>query len=71
MKLTHNVKVEVEFNNTTTPDYVILALTRMSEKDLQEMLANVFIGALSEIDALTKINENNSYAKVSFPKVQN
>ena len=71
MKLTHNVKVDVEFNDTTTPDYVISALTRMTETELQAMLANVFIGALSEIDALNKINENNNYATVSFAKEQN
>ena len=71
MKLTHNVKVDVEFNDTTTPDYVILALTSMKESDLQAMLANVFINSLSSIDALNKINENNSYATVSFPSVQN
>ena len=71
MKLTHNVKVDVEFNDTTTPDYVILALTSMKESDLQAMLADVFINSLSSIDALTKINENNSYATVSFPMVQN
>jgi hypothetical protein len=71
MKLTHQVNVDVEFNDKTTPDYVLLALTTMKETELQKMLADVFINSLSEIDALTQINENNSYATVSFPAVQN
>ena len=71
MKLTHNVKVDVEFNDTTMPNYVLHALTHMTETELQKMLADVFINSLSSIDALTKINENNSYATVSFPKEQN
>jgi len=71
MKLTHQVNVDVEFNDKTTPNYVLIALTHMTEKELQKMLADVFINSLSEIDALTQINENNSYATVSFPLVQN
>jgi hypothetical protein len=71
MKLTHQVNVDVEFNDKTTPDYVLLALTHMTETELQKMLADVFINSLSQIDALTQINENNSYATVSFPAVQN
>jgi hypothetical protein len=71
MKLTHQVNVDVEFNDKTTPDYVLLALTTMKETELQKMLADVFINSLSQIDALTQINENNSYATVSFPSVQN
>ena len=71
MKLTHQVNVDVEFNDKTTPDYVLLALTTMKETELQKMLADVFINSLSQIDALTQINENNYYATVSFPSVQN
>ena len=71
MKLTHQVNVDVEFNDKTTPNYVLIALTHMTEKELQKMLADVFINSLVSIDALTKINENNSYATVSFPMVQN
>jgi hypothetical protein len=66
MKLTHNVKVSVDFDEKTTPDYVLTALVNYSEKDLQELLESVFIGSLNAIDALDKINENNSYAKVSW-----
>jgi hypothetical protein len=66
MKLTHNVKVSVDFDEKTTPDYVLTALVNYSEKDLQALLESVFIGSLNAIDALDKINENNSYAKVSW-----
>jgi len=66
MKLTHNVKVSVDFDEKTTPDYVLTALVNYSEKDLQELLESVFIDSLNSIDALDKINENNSYAKVSW-----
>ena len=66
MKLTHNVKVSVDFDEKTMPDYVLTALVNYSEKDLQELLESVFIDSLNSIDALDKINENNSYAKVSW-----
>lgn len=66
MKLTHNVKVSVDFDEKTTPDYVITALVNYSEKELNDLLAGVFTGALDSIGALDKINENNSYAKVSW-----
>jgi len=66
MKLTHNVKVSVDFDEKTMPDYVLTALVNYSEKDLQELLESVFIGSLNEIGALDKINQNNSYAKVSW-----
>ena len=66
MKLTHIVKVSVDFDEKKMPDYVLTALVNYSEKDLQELLESVFIGSLNEIGALDKINENNSYAKVSW-----
>jgi hypothetical protein len=66
MKLTHTVNVEVEFNDKTTPDYVISALTTMTESQLQALLADTFKGSLDSINALDKINENNAYAKVKW-----
>jgi hypothetical protein len=66
MKLTHTVEVEVEFDDKATPDYVIKALTTMTETQLKKLLADVFIGALNEAGALETINENNSYARVSW-----
>ena len=66
MKLTHNVKVSVDFDEKTMPDYVLTALVNYSEKELNDLLTDVFTGALDSIGALDKINENNSYAKVSW-----
>jgi hypothetical protein len=66
MKLTHNVKVSVDFDEKTMPDYVLTALVNYSEKELNDLLSGVFTGALDSIGALDKINENNSYAKVSW-----
>jgi hypothetical protein len=66
MKLTHNVKVNVEFHKDNTPDYVLSALVNYSEENLEKLLTGVFTNALDEIGALKKINENNSYAKVSW-----
>lgn len=66
MKLTHNVKVNVEFHKDNTPDYVLSALVNYSEKELEKLLTGVFTGALDEIGALDQINANNSYAKVSW-----
>jgi hypothetical protein len=66
MKLTHNVKVSIDFDEKTMPDYVLMALTNYPESALQELLEGVFIGALDEINALEQINANNSYAKVTW-----
>jgi len=66
MLLTHTINVNVEFDKDNTPDYVINALVTYSEKEIQKLLAGVFIGALDEVGALEKINANNSYAKVSW-----
>ena len=66
MKLTHNVKVSVDFDEKKMPDYVLTALVNYSEKELNDLLSGVFTGALDSIGALDKINENNSYAKVSW-----
>jgi hypothetical protein len=66
MKLTHNVKVSVDFDEKKMPDYVLSAIVNYSEKDLQDLLAGVFTGALDSIGALDKINANNHYAKVSW-----
>ncbi len=68
MKLTHTVNVEVEFNDKTTPDYVISALTTMTEAQLQALLSDTFTGALNEMGALDKLNKNNSYATVRWAK---
>jgi hypothetical protein len=66
MKLTHDVKVSIDFDEKTMPDMVLSAITNYPEKELQELLAGVFTGALDEIGALDQINKNNSYAKVSW-----
>jgi hypothetical protein len=66
MKLTHTVEVEVEFDDKATPDYVIKALTTMTETQLKKLLSDVFIGALNEAGALETINENNAYATVRW-----
>ena len=66
MKLTHNVKVTVDFDEKTMPDYVLSAIVNYSEKDLQDLLSSVFTGSLDSIGALDKINKNNAYAKVSW-----
>lgn len=66
MKLTHTVKVEVDFNDKTTPDYVISALTTMTETQLQELLEATFKGSLDEVGALEAINANNAYATVKW-----
>jgi len=66
MLLTHTINVNVEFDKDNTPDYVINALVTYSEKEIQKLLSQVLIGSLNEIKALEKINENNSYAKVSW-----
>jgi len=66
MLLTHTLNVNVEFDKDNTPDYVINALVTYSEKEIQKLLSEVLIGSLNEIKALEKINEGNSYAKVSW-----
>ena len=66
MKLTHNVKVSVDFDEKTMPDYVLNAIVNYSESQLQELLESVFTSALDEINALEKINANNAYAKVTW-----
>jgi hypothetical protein len=68
MKLTHTVEVEVEFDDKTTPDYVIKALTTMTETQLKKLLSDVFTGAIDEAGALETINENNAYATVRWAK---
>jgi len=66
MLLTHTLNVNVEFDKDNTPDYVINALVTYSEKEIQKLLSEVLINSLNEINALEKINEGNSYAKVSW-----
>ena len=66
MKLTHTVNVSVEFDKDKTPDYVITALVNYPESALNKMLAEVFITSLDTINALQQINDNNSYAKVTW-----
>jgi len=68
MKLTHNVKVSVEFDENKMPDILLSALVNYSESQIQDLLETVFTGALDSINALDKINENNSYAVVSWGK---
>jgi len=66
MLLTHTLNVNVEFDKDNTPDYVINALVTYSEKEIQKLLSEVLINSLNEINALEKINEGNSYAKVTW-----
>ncbi len=66
MKLTHNVKINVEFHKDNTPDSVLSALVNFPEKELEKLLTGVFTSALDSINALDQINANNSYAKVSW-----
>ena len=66
MKITHNVKVSVDFDEKTMPDYVLTAIVNYTEKELQDLFESVFIGAMNDINALDKINKNNAYAVVSW-----
>jgi hypothetical protein len=66
MILTHTVKVNVEFDKDLTPDYVLSALVNYPESALNKLLSEVFTNALDEVNALQQINENNSYAKVTW-----
>jgi len=66
MKLTHTVKVTVDFDENTMPDYVLSAIVNYPEKDLNDLLSDVFTSSLDHIGALDKINANHAYAKVSW-----
>jgi hypothetical protein len=66
MKIYHTVNLVAEIDETKMPSQLLHLFTSLPEADMKRMLSKVFVGAITEIGALDKINEDNTYAYVSF-----
>ena len=64
--LNHTVNLVTEIDENLMPDHLLHAMLSLDEVTLNKMLASVFAGAIVEIGALDKINEDNTYAVVKF-----
>jgi len=55
--ISHTVNLIAEIDEHKAPDYVISALATMPES---------FIGSIDSLNAMEKINKNNSYATLKW-----
>lgn len=66
MKIYHTVNLVAEIDENKMPSQLLHLFTSLPEAQMKKMLSDVFVGAITEIGALDKINEDNTYAVVRF-----
>ena len=66
--ISHTVNLIAEIDEHKAPDYVISALATMPEEFIQKLFAGSFIGSIDSLNAMEKINKNNSYATLKWGK---
>jgi hypothetical protein len=71
MRITHKVNIDVDLDDKTTPDHILSSLLRLTESQMQALLADAFIDSINATGAMDTINKGHSYAVVSFSKDQN
>lgn len=66
IKLNHTINLVAEIDEHKAPDYVITALAEMPEEFIQKLFSQTFISAIDSLNAIDKINKNNSYAQIKW-----
>jgi hypothetical protein len=66
MTFNHTVNLVTEIDEKLMPADLLKALVSLDEVTLNRMFATVFAQAITDIGALDKINEDNTYAVVKF-----
>ena len=66
IKINHTINLVAEIDEHKAPDYVITALATMPESFIQKLFSETFINSIDSLNAIEKINENNSYAQLKW-----
>jgi hypothetical protein len=66
--ISHTVNLIAEIDEHNAPDYVISALATMPEEFIQKLFSQTFIASIDSLNAIEKINKNNSYANLKWGK---
>lgn len=66
IELKHSVNLVAKIDEHKMPEHLLASLLNLNETQMHKLLASVFIGALDEIGALEKVNENNAYALIEW-----
>ena len=66
MKIEHYVRLVAEFDEDNTPASYLAIFRNMSEKEIQDLLEQVFIGAANNTNLLETINANNKFATIKW-----
>ena len=66
MTFNHTINLVTEIDEKLMPANLLKVLVSLDEVTLNRMFATVFAEAITDIGALDKINEDNTYAVVKF-----
>jgi hypothetical protein len=66
MKIYHTVNLVADINEEKMPAHLLNLFVSLPEQEMKRLLTHVFIGAIDELGALDAINEDNTYATVSW-----
>ena len=64
--ISHTVNLIAEIDEHKAPDYVISALATVPESFIQKLFSESFIGSIDSLNAMEKINKNNSNATLKW-----
>ena len=64
--ISHTVNLIAEIDEHKAPDYVISALATMPEEFIQKLFSQTFISSIDSLNAIEKINKNNSNATLKW-----
>jgi hypothetical protein len=66
MKIYHTVNLVADINEERMPAHLLNLFILLPEQEMKRLLTHVFISAIDELGALDAINEDNTYATVSW-----
>ena len=64
--LNHTINLVTEINEHLMPPSLLARLVNLDEAQMEALLRDCFIGTMTQIGALDKVNENNTWAIVKF-----
>jgi hypothetical protein len=64
--LNHSINLVTEINEHLMPPSLLARLVNLDEAQMEKLLRDCFIGTMSQINALDKVNEGNTWATVKF-----
>jgi hypothetical protein len=68
IEINHTVNLVAQIDEHKAPDYLISALATMPESFIQKLFSETFMASIDSLNAIEKINKNNSYANLKWGK---